>query len=149
MHLEERALDSYHNVLFSLLLFRRLHGTWPARLTLVSHAFKRPRLAAHCAAVGFPAERTAFVGVDPPGMDGGEGGKAEAVAGVGAALGQWAEDPHGVGEVLAGKREGRNPWEVPQGLFLSEDERESSGVVTATSEAGAEMLDPDAPRPWA
>lgn len=39
--LKERALDSYHNVLFSLTLFRARAGAWPARVTLVGHAFKR------------------------------------------------------------------------------------------------------------
>ncbi|CAI4215345.1 unnamed protein product [Parascedosporium putredinis] len=40
---EERALDSYYNVLFSLVQFWRLHSRrWPARLTVVSHAFKSP-----------------------------------------------------------------------------------------------------------
>lgn len=149
MHLEERALDSYHNVLFSLLDFHRLYAAWPARLTVLSHAFKRPRLEAHCAAIGFPATRAAFVGVDPPGMAGGLPDKAEAAKGVGAALGQWEADPHGVGEVLAGKRRARNPWGVPQGLFLSEDERKSSGVATTVSGGGAEMLDPNVRRPWA
>ena len=89
------------------------------------------------------------MGIDPPGMAGGAEEKKDAVKGVGAALGQWEADPHGVGQVLAGKRRERNPWGVAQGLFLDEDERKSSGVVTTTSNAGAEMLDPDAPRPWA
>ena len=89
------------------------------------------------------------MGVDPPGMAGGAEEKSEAVEGVGAALGQWERDPHGVGEVLAGKRRARNPWEVEQRLFLSEEERKSTGVVTAVNSDGAEMLDPDAPRPWA
>lgn len=88
------------------------------------------------------------MGVDPPGMAGGAEDKAGAMEGVGAALGQWEADPHGVGELLAGKRRDRNPWGVAQGLFLSEDERTCSGVVTAVSDGGAEMLDPDAPRPW-
>ncbi|KAK0752421.1 Mur ligase [Schizothecium vesticola] len=88
--LEERALDSYHNILFSTLLFWRHHGVWPARLTLVSHGFKRTRLVAgHCAAIGFPLERVTFVGISPPGTD-------EGAEGVQLALGQWEEDPHGL-----------------------------------------------------
>ncbi|KAK1827871.1 FolC bifunctional protein [Podospora conica] len=108
--LEERALDSYHNILFSTLLFWSRHGVWPRRLTLVSHGFKRARLVdGHCAAIGFPLERVAF--------------------GVQLALGQWGEDPHGVGEALAGKRRERNCWGVGQGLFADEEERGRSGVV--------------------
>ncbi|KAK8124718.1 uncharacterized protein PG998_000477 [Apiospora kogelbergensis] len=43
---EPRALDSYYNVLFSLVLFWQTHGAWPEKVTIVSHAFKRARLAA-------------------------------------------------------------------------------------------------------
>ncbi|OAQ83528.1 hypothetical protein VFPBJ_02296 [Purpureocillium lilacinum] len=66
--LEERALDSFSNVLFSMTLFRARVGAWPASLTVVGHAFKRPRMEMHVAAVGFPAARTRHVGVDPPGV---------------------------------------------------------------------------------
>ncbi|POR35964.1 Putative dihydrofolate synthetase, partial [Tolypocladium paradoxum] len=58
--LEERALDSYHNVLLGLTRYHARFGRWPATLTLVGHAFKRPRLEAHCAAIGFPPGRVAF-----------------------------------------------------------------------------------------
>ena len=66
--LEERALDSFSNVLFSMTIFRARVGAWPASLTVVGHAFKRPRMEMHVAAVGFPAARTRHVGVDPPGV---------------------------------------------------------------------------------
>ena len=129
--------------------FRRLHASWPARLTIVSHALKRPRLEAHVAAIGFPVARTAFVGIDPPGMAGTAAAEKQgAVEGVKAAVGMWEADPHGVGEVLAGKRKDRNPWGVRQDLFLSEDERRDSGVETLVIN-GVEVLDPDARRPWA
>ncbi|SPN97512.1 related to DUF218 domain protein [Cephalotrichum gorgonifer] len=149
IQLEERALDSYHNILFSLLKFHALFSAWPSRLTIVSHAFKRPRLEAHCAAIGFPAERIAHVGVDPPGMVEGAAEKSGALGGVGAAMGQWAEDPHGVGEVLAGKRMMRNPWGVNQDLFMNGEEMRKSGLVTMLVDGVREALDPDAPRPWA
>ncbi|KAL1840226.1 hypothetical protein VTJ49DRAFT_709 [Mycothermus thermophilus] len=56
--LEERALDSYANILLSLITFWRHHSCWPMRLTIVSHGFKRVRLVdGHCAAIGFPLER--------------------------------------------------------------------------------------------
>lgn len=89
------------------------------------------------------------MGIDPPGMAGdAAAGKPGAVEGVKAAVGMWEADPHGVGGVLAGKRRERNPWGVPQDLFLSEDERKGSGVGTVVVD-GVEVLDPDAPRPWA
>src|SRR5437762_1472400 len=36
--IEDRALDSFHNVIFSLALFWRREGAWPERVTIVSHA---------------------------------------------------------------------------------------------------------------
>ncbi|KXX73806.1 hypothetical protein MMYC01_209111 [Madurella mycetomatis] len=154
--LEERALDSYYNILFSLILFWRRHAVWPTRLTIVSHAFKRNRLVdGHCAAIGFPAGRVSFVGINPPGIDDaglegeGQGEKAEAMRGVQLAIGQWAEDPHGVGEVLSEKRRIRNCWGVQQQLFLDEEERTRSGVDVRTLEDRTEALVDGGRRPWA
>ncbi|KAI1452837.1 FolC bifunctional protein [Annulohypoxylon moriforme] len=124
---EERALDSYYNVLFSLAEFWKNQGTWPRKLTIVSHAFKRERLVdCHCGAVGFPLDRVDFVGVDPPGMI--DGSNQAAIKGIVEAVTQWKEDPHGKGELLAGKRRKRNPWGIPQTLFANEDDRARSGV---------------------
>lgn len=150
--LEERALDSYSNILFSLTLFWHHHAAWPTRLTIVSHAFKRARLVdGHCAAIGFPADRVAFVGINPPGLDrlvsGGE--KGEAMQGVQLALGQWKEDPHGTGEVLAGKRRERNCWGVQQGVFLEARERGRGGVEVRVLGDGGEALVEGGRRPWA
>lgn len=154
--LEERALDSYYNILFSLILFWRRHAVWPTRLTIVSHAFKRNRLVdGHCTAIGFPADRVNFVGINPPGIGAagleGEdpGEKAEAMRGVQLAIGQWAEDPHGVGEALSEKRRMRNCWGVQQQLFWDEEERARSGVDVRTLEGGIEALVDGGRRPWA
>ncbi|KAF4120039.1 DUF218 domain, partial [Geosmithia morbida] len=111
---EDRALDSYQNILFSLTLFHARYAEWPSHLTLVSHAFKRPRLVdGHCVAIGWPLDRLDYVGIDPPGLD----GKTDAVVGVAAAVGDWADDPHGRGDKLRGKRTGRNPHGVWQGVY--------------------------------
>jgi hypothetical protein len=170
--LEERALDSYYNILFSLVAFWRAYSVWPRRLTIVSHGFKRVRLVeGHCQAIGFPLDRIDFVGINPPGVDddvgaaltcaagsSGEGGagrdlvgeeKKEVMKGVQLTLGQWKDDPHGVGEDLAGKRRKRNCWGVDQRLFLSEEERERSGVDVRTLEDGSEALVEGGRRPWA
>ncbi|KAF6839437.1 dihydrofolate synthetase [Colletotrichum plurivorum] len=158
---DTQALDSYHNVLHSLLLFHRTYASWPALLTIVSHAFKRPRIVeGHCAAVGFPLDRVRFVGIDPPGMRQAAPGKMEeggsqearekkgAIAGVQRAVDEWTRDPHGVGASLAGKRRARNPWGLEDRLFADEDERIRSGVVTHIID-GHEALVDDAKRPWA
>ncbi|KAK3946048.1 FolC bifunctional protein [Diplogelasinospora grovesii] len=150
--LEERALDSYYNILFSLVEFWRFTGgIWPERITIVSHAFKRTRLVdAHCSAIGFPLEGIDFVGINPPGMDAGSGDvKEDAMRGVQLAVGQWAEDPHGVGEALASKRAQRNCWNVDQHLFLHKQERLRSGVQTRMLEDGTEALVDGGVRPWA
>ena len=146
--IEDRALDSYHNVLFSLTLFYSRFHSWPSRITIVSHAFKKERLIdGHCAAIGFPLDRVDFVGIDPPGMAAaaaGESvgeGKEEALKGVGLAMGEWKDDPHGRGESLAGKRGRRNPWNVSQGVFASEGD--TGGLVIV-----GKGIDEHAPRPW-
>lgn len=73
------------------------------------------------------------MGISPPGTE--EGGE-----GVQLALGQWEGDPHGVGEELAGKRRGRNCWGVGKELFMGEEERGMSGVVTRWVGNGEEVL---------
>ncbi|XDG03886.1 hypothetical protein ABKA04_003501 [Annulohypoxylon sp. FPYF3050] len=143
---EERALDSYYNVLFSLTKFWEDYGKWPEKLTLVSHTFKRERLVdCHCGAIGFPLNRVDFVGVDPPGMI--DGSNQAAIKGIVEAITQWKEDPHGKGELLAGKRRKRNPWGIPQTLFANEDNRTRSGVKTLFTE-GEEYLTEDVSQPW-
>ncbi|OAA59135.1 DUF218 domain containing protein [Niveomyces insectorum RCEF 264] len=153
---EEQALDSYYNLLFSLLAFWRAHGVWPARLTIVSHAFKRARLVAgHCGpdALAFlPLERVGFVGINPPNLppefaepaatetaapaaatttaDTAAAAKQHAMQDAHTVGDHWAADPHGVGPVLAGKRRARNPWAADQRLFASAAERQRSGLVT-------------------
>lgn len=136
---EDRALDSYHNILFSLTLFRTEYSNWPRHLTIVSHAFKKPRIVdGHCAAIGFPLDRVSFIGIDPPGVD-------AAHTGIGTAHDEWSKDIHGRGSSLAGKRRRRNPWAVWQGVFpygaaIHELETVGSGEE--------ERVVDDAVRPW-
>jgi dihydrofolate synthase len=146
--MEERALDSYHNILFSITRFYSIYHHWPQRITIVSHDFKRERLVdCHCGAIGFPLERVRFVGIDPPGMKD-EKSDGAAWKGVREAVEQWKSDPHGVGDVLAGKRRKRNPWGVTQDLFLDPVSGDDSGVKTMKLEDGTVVLDPEAVQPW-
>lgn len=153
--IEDRALDSYHNVLFSLTFFHAQTHAWPQRVTIISHGFKRERLVnGHCAAIRYPLERVSFVGIDPPGMaalalgGGGDDGedKEEAMKGVSLAMGEWRSDPHGRGPGLAGKRAKRNPWAVEQGVFGA-GVADRGGLVVK-GEGGSEVLDEEAERPW-
>ncbi|KAK4163589.1 hypothetical protein QBC43DRAFT_212520 [Cladorrhinum sp. PSN259] len=144
--LEERALDSYHNILFSLTLFFSAYSAWPRRVTIISHEFKRTRLVeGHCRAIGYPLDRVRYVGINPPGVE----GKTGAMEGSQLALGQWEQDPHGRGEELASKRVARNHWGVGQGLFESEEVRGRSGVETVEYGEGMEALVEGGRRPWA
>lgn len=144
---EERALDSYSNLLFSILHFWSLHGTWPAKLTIVSHAFKRERLVdCHCQAIRFPLHRINFVGIDPQGMA--DGSNKAAIPGVVDAVHHWKRDPHGKGDALSSKRTWRNPWGISQTLFLSHQDRSRSGVRSHVHEHGQEYLIDGVPQPW-
>lgn len=156
---ETRALDSYYNILFSILQFWREsfpsplpsaseeQRVWPSRITIISHSFKKSRLVdEHCAAIGFPLERVSYIGIDPPGILDDEG----TMRGNEKALKEWRDDPHGNGEGLAGKRDRRNPWGGEQDLFLCDEERLESGVVTRRLDEGKgrEVLVDGAVQPW-
>jgi hypothetical protein len=145
--IEDRALDSYHNLLFSLTLFYARFHTWPLSLTIVSHDFKKPRfIDGHCTAIGYSLERTKFVGIDPPGMVSGE--NEAGMKGVGQAVDEWTADPHGREEKLAGKRAKRNPWGVWQGVFEEVIDDTGKGGLVTEGKGEKETLVDDAPRPW-
>jgi hypothetical protein len=78
-----------------------------------------------------------------------KGTKGAALQGAAMAVDQWIEDPHGIGAILAGKRGARNFWGIPQGLFLTQEERDRSQLKTKVLESGDETLIDDAERPWA
>ncbi|KAK0735555.1 Mur ligase [Apiosordaria backusii] len=148
--LEERALDSYFNILFSLILYWRHHplSHWPELITIVSHEFKRTRLVqGHCNAIGFPLERVNYIGINPPSL------KTEDENSNQLTLGAWESDPHGASSELASKRRSRNPWGIFQKLFLDKTEEKKAGMEgqVRVLEDGSEtlLLDIDGHRPWA
>ncbi len=113
---EPNATDSYQNLLFSILHFHTLTNHYPTHITIISHAFKRPRfLDLHIPAIRWPSERVTYVGIDPPenvtSRESLERGERERGYGV------WKRDLYGVGEVLGGKRRQRG-WREgePEGL---------------------------------
>lgn len=146
--MEERALDSYHNILYSLTIFFVTYRSWPTQLTIVSHGFKEPRIVqGHCTAIGYPLDRITFVGINPPGM---QHTSDKAHIGVGTAMDEWTQDPHGRGESLAGKRKRRNPWNIWQGIFpegVSGGGQGHGGLLTA-GRGEDEILAPHTIRPW-
>lgn len=139
---EERALDSYQNILFSILQFWRSTSRWPSSLTIVSHAFKRRRLVeAHCNAIAYPLEKVHFIGLNPPGVP-------DVVDQEENAVNEWLKDPQGQSHSLKSKRIRRNKWGVSQSLFVNEEERQRSGIMTKLLEDGEEILTGEGPRPW-
>ncbi|KAL2794526.1 hypothetical protein BJX66DRAFT_195899 [Aspergillus keveii] len=101
---ETRATDSYQNVLFSLIHFRKLTGVYPERVTVVTHKFKRKRfLECHFPAVGFAGlDRVSIIGINPPEE---VTPLSELVEGEEKrGIGLWRGDLYGFGAELAGKR---------------------------------------------
>lgn len=101
--LEEHATDSFQNLLFSILLFRRTTGRYPKDICVITHAFKSKRfLELHAPAIRWPSSRVRVQGIDPV-MSLEE--YEDTVSGeerFGRA--PWKEDPLGVGEFLTKKR---------------------------------------------
>jgi hypothetical protein len=135
--IEEQALDSMANIVFSMILFWRVTRKWPARISVVSHEFKRARfLQLHFPSLRFPVERVEFIGIDPEYMISGSGcfdvERTEEVRMGEMERGyrEWKEDGMGLGERLRGKRRRRNCWKVSQYLFLRDEERIISGLKT-------------------
>ncbi|ORX95534.1 hypothetical protein BCR34DRAFT_498384 [Clohesyomyces aquaticus] len=110
--LEECATDSYQNLLFSILLFRRTTGIYPKEIRVITHAFKAKRfLEIHAPDIQWPADRIRVQGIDPimsiaeyESTNAGEKRFGQA---------PWLEDPHGIGELLGQKRKQRGHEEEP------------------------------------
>ncbi|KAK0108306.1 hypothetical protein ONS95_003122 [Cadophora gregata] len=138
--IDEQALDSYHNILFSLLLFFKRTRTWPLNMTIISHEFKRARfMDLHIPALRFPLHRVQYVGIDPGYMQVERRQKYDAVRAEDVRRGEkergfgvWVGDGMGCGDLLKGKRAGRWCWGVKQGWFEDGEEgervRRESGV---------------------
>ena len=76
--IEDAALDSFQNVLFSIARFRELTGVYPTRITIVGHDFKRRRFEGlHRLALRWPKLRFTYEGVPL----GSEADEREAAAG--------------------------------------------------------------------
>lgn len=107
--LEEHATDSFQNLLFSILLFRRTTGRYPKQIRVITHAFKARRfLDLHAPAIRWPSDRIQVQGIDPV-MSGSE--REHTVNGENKhGYTPWLEDPLGTGDVLASKRRNRG-WD--------------------------------------
>ncbi|KAE8354701.1 hypothetical protein BDV28DRAFT_130353 [Aspergillus coremiiformis] len=124
---ETLATDSYQNVLFSLLRFRLYVGSYPSRVTVVTHEFKRRRfLECHFPAIGLSAVgrnlggkiTVGVVGINPPEDVTSEVSLIEGEEKRG--IGLWRRDRYGVLLELAEKRT-RRGWtqSIAEGLFVN------------------------------
>lgn len=144
--LEERALDSFHNLLFGLTKFYEQVRNWPQRIMIISHDFKRARfLDLHCKAIRWRLEKVVFVGIDPPYMAV-DLERAAEVRGRERKEGyeRWKHDPFGVGDEVRKHQEMKNPWRVGQSLF--EDANIGTKSELVLSEQG--VLDHRILQPW-
>ncbi|KAH8725040.1 hypothetical protein GQ44DRAFT_616593 [Phaeosphaeriaceae sp. PMI808] len=107
--LEEQATDSFQNLLFSILLFRRTTGFYPKQIRIITHAFKTKRfLELHAPAIRWPQTRIQVLGIDPVMSSTELDSTLEGEEEFGYAL--WDDDPLGVGERLSSKRKQRG-WD--------------------------------------
>ena len=124
--IEDAALDSFQNVLFSIARFRELTGVYPKRITVVGHDFKRRRFEGlHRLALRWPKLRFTYEGVPL----GNEADEREAAAGevrrfsnfrtfsvsnlsivpqLANAFSPYSKDLYGCHALLSQKRAGRN-----------------------------------------
>ena len=102
---EEFARDSFENLLFAICRFRERIGRYPHVVTVVSWAFKEQRFGLHREAIGWPARRFRFLGVNQPReLPAALKGEAETVA-------HFRADPYGTGVTLGAKRASRDPFQ--------------------------------------
>ncbi|KAI9735993.1 MAG: Phosphoglucomutase-3 [Cirrosporium novae-zelandiae] len=145
---DEYATDSYQNTLFPILKFHRLSKRWPQHITLISHAFKRPRFEElHLQSIGWPKEvdRWRFMGIDPPmdeikRLDVEQGERKRGYE-------PWLRDPRGTGAELQAKRKQRgwdDSWveELLQGLEIQDKNMVRELIVGMESKTGCVRM------PW-
>lgn len=97
--------------MFSIARFREVTGNYPDKITVVSFSFKRRRFETlHAPALRWPADKFAYVGVDPPASTGFDL-KRSTEGELQNAAAPFEKDPYGChSQVLQEKRKGRNPF---------------------------------------
>ena len=111
--MEEFSLDSFQNLLFGLCRFREIAGEYPGHVTAVGWSFKGPRFELHREALGLPANRFRYEGVnDPPSLADNEKFEVERRA-------IFAQDPYGSGPEPTAKRAARNAFQRQHGYHKS------------------------------
>lgn len=115
---ETNATDSYQNLLFSILAFRRRIGAYPERISVVTHAFKDRRFyELHVRALKWPVDKINVLGIDPPFTPADHDQTISGEIRQGYGLFSW--DLYGVRDPLASKRRDRG-WNDAVGATLGD-----------------------------
>lgn len=108
--LEEHAMDSLQNLVFSILLYRQTIGRYPQNIRIITHAFKAKRfLELHAPAIHWPKDRIQVQGLDPVMSSAELESTLQGEERFGFA--PWRDDLLGSGEILSQKRKQRG-WTV-------------------------------------
>ncbi len=103
---EDYARDSFENLLFSLLRFKKETGAWPKKVTVCGWKFKEKRYSLHRQALKWPKQKFTYVGVNDP-MD---EELPKALAGEKTKVESVTRDLFLVGPEWVAQRELRNPF---------------------------------------
>lgn len=134
--IEDFALDSFDNLLYSVCRFREFTGDYPRRITVAGWGFKAARFTdLHRAAIRFPAANFGYDPVNDP-------ADVEAAARHEAAnRAAFAADPYGAKGALAAKKRERDPLRRQHGYSISCPE-----LAALLGHSGPEIF--AGPLPW-
>jgi hypothetical protein len=137
--LEENATDSYQNLLFSIIAFRKVTGRYPETVRVITHAFKANRfLDLHAPAILWPTSKILIQGLDPvvPKEELKNILELERKNG----YEPFVSDPHGIQESLHAKRRKRS-WNVATSDTICEGlEAEVCALVKFGGQLGQEQV---------
>lgn len=132
---EEFSLDSFQNLLYGICRFHEVTGGYPGAIVALGWKFKGARFDLHRRAVGFPASRFRYEGVnDPPTL-------TENLPFERARVLLFERDPYGSTPDAEGKRKARNPFHRQHGYCESCPE-----LVGLLEHRGPELF--AGPLPW-
>ena len=123
--LEERALDSFQNLLFPLLDYYSENGFLPEQTTLVSWAFKKKRFEFHANTIGLKNFR--FLGVGMPEIP------EPALSSENYTLELFKYDPWGCQPPLFEKKAKRNVYSLKSAYYSIKSKDELPWVVSGLS----------------
>ncbi|KAK8167792.1 hypothetical protein BKA80DRAFT_265172 [Phyllosticta citrichinensis] len=143
---EDAATDSYQNLLFSILKFRRHFGRYPRSVRVITHAFKTRRfLDLHAEAIRWPSDRIHVQGIDPVSraVDHAQNVDGESKRGLSA----WIQDLYGMHAPLMEKRMARG-WQQSALLDLGQGLEDDVKALLAYDGGKDGIALFEGPLPW-